>query len=367
MPPPIEEFGRLIGYIVILGFGATIVITLLALVGYLPKVRDKYLGWLFSLVVVELAGAGFWFFNETFKQECPICPEPPEPPRLVLQPPLPESGVYLSGIDGEPVQRTDLVLGGVTEQTINETADIKLDIFRSLELDPDGDHLLVKSQRVSGLQLGRIRPDNLSRNIIDRTMPVDRHLALGQHYADCVDYPECKQRRDAAQAVFHLRWVLEHPAPGRQQSEAAINLFHLQRYLHDCETLMLLAGKINEYRLPEHRYPEVADIYHTIAESTGLRREQRTAAHRLSLKYLLNYLGLNRVNSNTEFFRRVLGQATDLARYLGQGEMTTLLEEIRNGLSPEPENQNYKSLSFYLRNDLLRTGDSIEETFQCPT
>ena len=78
MRQPLDEFGTLIGYIVILGFGATVVITLLALMGYLPKLREKYLRWLFSLVIVELAGAGFLFFNQTFTGEvveCPACPD----------------------------------------------------------------------------------------------------------------------------------------------------------------------------------------------------------------------------------------------------------------------------------------------------
>ena len=363
---PLDEFGKLIGYIVVLGFGATVVITLLALVGYLPRLREKYLSWLFSLVIVELAGAGFWYFNQTFKQdECPVCPEPPA---LVVHPALPDTGVYLSGIDGEPVQRTELMLGEVAERTLNETTDLKLNTLRSLEPAPDGNHLLVKSQRATGLQLGRIRVNSLSRDIINRTLPMAHHLVLGTHYAACLDYPECKQRRNPNQAVFHLTWVLrsEQPIDIQQQSQAATKLFHLQHYLRDCNTLVLLADKINDYRLPENRYPEIADVYHTLGESAGLTLEQRSAAYRLSLKSQLSYLGLSRLNSNTEFFRRILDQATDLARYLGQGDITTLLENLRNELSSEPENQNYEALSFYTRNDLRQAGDSIEETFQCP-
>lgn len=367
MRQPLDEFGTLIGYIVILGFGATVVITLLALAGYLPKVREKYLRWLFSLVIVELAGAGFLFFNKTFTDAVVECPACPEPPALVVRPALPATGIYLSGIDGEPVQRTELALGGVVEQTLNESTDLKLNALRSLEPAPDGDHLLVKSQRTTGLQLGRIRLDNLPRNIVNRTMPMEYHLALGKHYADCLDYPECEQRRNPDQAVFHLTWVLRAGQPYRQyQSEAAARLFHLQHYVRDCETLVLLADRINEYRLPENRYPETADIYHTLGESAGVEPEQRWAAYQLSLKSQLSYLGLNRLNSNTEFFRRILDQATDLARYLGQEEITALLQETRNGLSSEPENQNYEPLSFYTRNDLRQAGDSIEETFQCP-
>ncbi|MCY4531325.1 MAG: hypothetical protein OXC84_03170 [Gammaproteobacteria bacterium] len=362
----LDEFGVLIGYIVVLGFGATIVITLLALVGYLPRLREKYLRWLFSLVIVELAGAGFWFFNETFKgDECPKCPAPPE---LVFQPSLPDTGIFLSGLDGEPVQRTELMLGEVSVQTLNETTHLALNSLRSLEPASDGDYLLVKSQRTAGLQLGRIRVNSLSRDIINRTMPMAHHLALGMHYADCLDYPECEQRRNANQAVFHLTWVLRsaQSIDIQQQSQAAIKLFHLQHYLRDCKTLVLLADKINDYRLPENRYPESADVYHTLGESAGLKPEQRSAAYRLSLKSLLSYLSLDRLNSNTDFFRRILDQATDLTRYLGEDDITALLEEIRIGFSSEQESQKARFLSFYTRDNLRQAGDSIEVTFQCP-
>ena len=122
----------------------------------------------------------------------------------------------------------------------------------------------------------------------------------------------------------------------------------------------------NEYRLPENRYPEIADVYRTLGESAGLKLEQRRAAYRLSLKSLLSYLGLNNLDSNTDFFRRILDESTDLARYLGQEEITALLEETRNGLSSESESHKFEPLSFYTRNDLRQAGDSIEETFQRP-
>ena len=92
--------------------------------------------------------------------------------------------------------------------------------------------------------------------------------------------------------------------------------------MRDCQTLVLLAEKINDYRLPENRYPESADVYHNRGESAGLTLEQRRAAYRLSLTSLLSYLGLNRLNSNMEFFRRILDRTTDLARYLGEDDIT---------------------------------------------
>ena len=147
----------------------------------------------------------------------------------MFQPSLPDTGIYLSGSDGEPVQRTELMLGEVVEQTLNETTQLTLNTLRSLEPAPDRDHLLVKSQRTAGLQLGRIRVNDLSRDIINRTMPMAHRLALGMHYADCLDCPECEQRRNPDQAVFHLTWVLRagQSIDRQQQSQPAIKLFHL--------------------------------------------------------------------------------------------------------------------------------------------
>ena len=190
----VETLGIIVGGIVVVGFAATVLITLLALAGFLPAVKEKYLGKLFVLVVVELAGAGFWLFDQTFKQ-----------PELAFQPPLPAE-VYVFGRDGEPVRRTDLMLGDITKRTFNDTK-VTFDVPRKLELTPNGDSLLVTSQRTEH-QFGTISFDELSDDIINRATPIDRHLGLGKYYAECLDFPECTERRNAPQAIFHLAWVL---------------------------------------------------------------------------------------------------------------------------------------------------------------
>lgn len=350
--------GLIVGWIVVLGFAATIVITLLALIGYLPQVKEKYLGRLFVLVVVELASAGFWLFNQTF--------QPPEPPELVFQPSLPAE-VYVFGRDGEPVPRTDLKLGDIQKRTFNDTPQITFDVPRKLELASNGDHLLVKSQR-AGHQLGTIRFDHLSDEIIDKVTSIDRHLALGKYYAECLDFPECKERRDVSQAIAHLTWVLQSDRSNpTQQRSATAKLFHLQHYLYSCKTFLLLADKIKKYRPINNRYAEIGDIYQTMCRSALLTSGQCKTVDRQSLKYLLRFLSLRSVNPGTDLFNRIVRQAADLAHYLALANLTALLADVEDELSSRSESQASQPLPAKLKSDLGVASDNIEESFQCPT
>lgn len=350
----VETLGIIVGYIVVAGFGATILITLLALIGYLPQVKEKYLGRLFVLVVVELASAGFWLFNQTF-----------QPPELVFQPSLPAE-VYVFGHDGEPVQRTELKLGNVTKRTFNDIPKIKFDVPRALELASNGDHLLVKNQRADH-QLGTIKINDLSQKIIERMTSIDRHLALGKYYAECLDFPECKERRDLSQAIAHLTWVLQSDrSNSTQQRSATVKLFHLQHHLHSCETFLLLADKIKKYRPINNRYAEIGDIYQTMCRSAHLTFGQCKTVDRQSLKYLLRFLSLRSVNPGTDLFNRVVRQTADLAQYLALANLTSLLDEVKDELLSRSESQESQPLPARLKGDLGVASDDIEETFQCP-
>ena len=348
--------GIIVGWVVVLGFAATIVITLLALIGYLPQVKEKYLGRLFVLVVVELAGAGFWLFNQTF--------QPPAPPELAFQPPLPAE-VYVFSRDGEPVQRTELMLGDITERTFNDT-EVTFDVSRKLELTPNGDSLWVKSQRADH-QLGTIKINDLSQKIINRVTSIDRHLALGNYYAECLDFPGCTERRNAPQAIFHLILVLvSDQSDFTQQRSATLKLFYLQRYIRSCETFQLLVKKFKEYRREDNRYAEIGDIYEQMGQAFDLKSEQRKEVFLQSLKYLLRFLSLRSVNPGTDLFKQVVSQATDLAQYLALADLTSMLGEVTDELSSRSEDQNPQPLPARLKNDLGVASDNIEETFQCP-
>lgn len=353
----VETLGIIVGLIVVVGFAATILITLLALAGFLPAVKEKYLGKLFVLVVVELAGAGFWLFGQTF--------QPPEPPELVFQPPLPAE-VYVFGRDGEPVQRTELLLGDITERTFNDT-DVTFDFPRKLELTPNRDALWVKSQRTEH-QFGTVSFDELSDDIINSVTPIDRHLGLGKYYAECLDFPECTERRNAPQAIFHLTWVLwSKGATSAHQKSATMSLFHLQHDLHDCDTFLLLIDKIKKYRPITNRYAEIGDTYQTMCRALHLTFGQCKTVYRQSLQSLLRFLSLRSVNPGTDLYKHVVSQATDLARYLGVAELTSILSEVEATLASRSEDQQSEPIPMAIKNRLGSISDAVQETFQCPT
>lgn len=357
--------GIVVGWIVVIGFAATILITLLALIGYLPQVKEKYLGRLFLLVVVELASAGFWLFNQTF--------QPPPPPELMFQPPLPAE-VYLFGHDGEPVPRTELKLddgtelklGDVPERIFNDIPTVTFDVPRALELASNGDHLLVKSRRDEH-QLGTINVNGLSQEIIDRVTSIDRHLALGKYYAECLDFPECTERRNASQAIFHLTRVLQSEQSKSTQQKSAVNsLFYLRHHLHRCETFLLLVDKIKQYRPLNNRYAEIGDVYETMCRSALLNFGQCEAVYRQALKSLLQFMSLRSVNPGTDLFNRVVSQAAGLAHYLALADLTSLLDEVKAALSSGSAGQESQSLPARLKHRLGVASDNMPETFQCP-
>ncbi len=345
--------GIIAGLIVVLGFAATIIITLLALIGRLPQVKEKYLGRLFVVVILELVGAGFWLFNETFRTE------------VTFQPSLPAE-VYMFGGDGEPIQQTYLKVSDDTERTFNDTPMIKFDVPRVLKLASNGDHLLIKTQRADH-QLGTIRINDLSQQIIDRVISIDHHLALGNYYAECLDFPECKERRDPSQAISHLIGVLQSDRSSpTQQKAATVKLFYLRHDLHSCERFLLLVDRIKRYRQEENRYPEIGDIYQTMCRSVHLNFDQCQTVYWQSLKYLLRFLSLHSVNPGTDLFERVVSQAADLAQYLSSANLPSLLDQFQDELSAKSEDQKFQPLPARLKKELGEASDKIKETFQCP-
>jgi len=353
----VSTLGIIVGWIVVLGFAATIVITLLALIGYLPEVKEKYLSRLFVLVVVELAGAGFWLFNQTV--------QPPEPPELMFQPPIPAE-VYLFGHDGEPVPRTELKLGDVTKQIFNDSSKVTFDAPRNLKLASNGDHLLVKSQR-DDHQLGKIKVDDLSQEIIDRATSIDRHLALGKYYAQCLDSQKCTERRDVSQAIFHLRRVLQSKqSKSAQQKSAVKSLFFLKHHMDGCEAFLFLVNKIKEHRPRNNLHAEIGDVYQTMCRSAHLNSSQCKATDLQALKSLLRFMSLRDVNPGTDLFNQVVGQASDLAQYLAMTDITSLLDDTKTKLSSRPDGQKFQSLPAEIQKRLEEASDNITETFQCP-
>ena len=219
--------GVFVGWIVVVGFAATLILTLLGLVK-LVKMDPKYFSWLFRILIVEMIGAAFWLFELEFQQ-----------PMLSFDPAIPFE-VYLFDGTGEPLGETRLVLGDETERTFN-TTDVVFDIPRDFEIEDD--QLLIMSRRANH-QLGRISVEELSREASADLLSFQENLSLGIHYSECVD-DTCQQRRDPNRAVIHLLAALTTDEDRENDHEsAARQLFYLQNELQTCEAFGTLTSEI---------------------------------------------------------------------------------------------------------------------------
>ena len=123
--------GVAVGWIVVFGFAATLVLTLLALIKVV-SMEPKYVNRLFALLVVELIGSAFYLFDLEFRL-----------PNPQLQPNFVTADVYLFDNTGRPLPRTDLILGDDTLHTFN-SGPIAFDLEREFEISDNA--LLIKGQ-----------------------------------------------------------------------------------------------------------------------------------------------------------------------------------------------------------------------------
>ena len=295
--------GVAVGWIVVFGFAATLVLTLLALVKMVPM-EPKYVGRLFAILLVELVGSAFYLFNDEFR-----------PPSLQFQPNVATSDIHLFDNTGRLLPRIDLTLGDDTVQTFNSEP-VAFDIEREFEV---GDSALLIIGQPGDYQLGKIDIEDLAR-AENSLLTFRTHLNLGLHYAECVDGTSCQQRRDTDQAITHLLSVLAVENETSLHEQAVVQLFHLKESIQTCSAFSRLAEELERHRPVPYRYLEVGDIYLAMALYLDeLDPEDRTAARRLALKNLLRFLSLPQVAVGTDLFNRALDQASQLATILTFG------------------------------------------------
>ena len=303
-----------IGWIVVVGFGATVIMTLFGLVGYL-RIPERYFRKLFVLVLVELVGCGFFMFQQFSTTQ------------LTFQPQI-GMETYLFGLAGEPLPETKLLLDEETKRVFNNNTPEGFDNALAIEVGPKG--LIVKSEE-SGFRYGSIGFDHLGGQVLDELTPVSRHLALGLHYTDCVDerpdpgdVPQgqaalpCQHRRNLSLGISHLRQVLQSPeqsdSAGRR--DASRRLYNVKQHLTDHDDFLLIVNAINEHSGVPIRHAEIGDLYHSIALYSDVERDRLPEYRLNALKNLLLYLGSPYVVPDTDVFNRVASQATALAQHL---------------------------------------------------
>ena len=292
--------GQAVGWIVVFGFLATLVLTLLALIKVAPM-EPKYVNRLFVVLVVELIGAAFYLFDTEFRQPDPF-----------FEPALVTPDVHLFDNSGRPLPTTDLVFGEETVQTFNSSP-IAFDTERKFEIS---DNSLLIIGQPGDYQLGTIDIEDLAR-AEDSILSFRTHLNLGLHYAECVDGEPCQQRRDAAQAITHLLAALETENDTGVHEQAVVQLFHLKERLQTCSAFVRLAEELERHRSVPYRYLEIGDIYLAMTLYLDeIDTEDRTAARRLALKSFLRFLSLPQVAVGTDLYDRAVDQASQVATIL---------------------------------------------------
>ena len=330
--------GIVVAWIVVVGFAATLVITLLALIRVV-QMESQYLSRLFKLLILELIGAAFWLLS--------LALEPPgEPPRVSFDPNVTTAeDVHLFNGTGEPLQKTTLKLGDKTVRTFNDTSPA-FEIAREFEVR-DGE-LLIKGGQQNTYQLGKIDVRDLVESE-ESFLSFRSHLNLGLHYAECLDDGICQQRRDARRAVRHLFAALVDESESDTHEEATLQLFHLKNRLQTCQDFGRLVNEIDKHRTIPYRYNELGDTYYALALYVDdLEPMERRAARELALKHFLRYLSLPEVRSGTALFDRANAQATEVATFLFDRAHETITALQSN------------------EKRLLRiASDSLESTLQC--
>lgn len=293
--------GNVVGWIVVVGFAATLIITLLAMIKLIPM-DPKYLSKLFVVLVVELIGSAFWLFNQEFRVPAPQ-----------FEPSLAMGELYLFDSTGTPLRETRLILGADTLRTFNSQP-AAFEIERGFEVRDS--ELLIKGQG-DDFQLGTIKLEDLSREAEDSLLSFETHLNLGLHYAECLDGPACRQRNDAARAIPHLFASLADDSQTDTHERAVVQLFHLKERLRTCQEFIKLAGQIGMHRPVPYRYIELGDLYQAMALNLNeLNSESRSVARRLALKQFLRFLSVPQVDSASELFLRANDEAKSLATFL---------------------------------------------------
>ncbi|WP_419937398.1 hypothetical protein [Candidatus Palauibacter sp.] len=268
--------GEMMGWVVVVGFVLTMIVTILALVGIL-NVRETYLKRLFAVLVVEMVGAGFFLFYQSFGRELDAGFDPE-----------PSSEVYLFDRLGEPFE--SVLLTG--EDTVKAFPGIDRDALRDVvrSIDVDGDNLVIRSRE--GVLLGRV--PEAADAIGTAFFTPEQLLALGLHYAECAVREEgaCVSRRSAPQAVDYLLKAIAAGAETSVQESAATQLVFLLGYINQCSDFRQLADAITRTRMPPRRYHELGEIYLASSRSLGVEgdSDRRLEARKAALKYYLAYL-----------------------------------------------------------------------------
>lgn len=261
-----------IGWIVILGFAATLTITLLGLIGKVT-IRDGYMKALFSAMILEIISAGFFLFYQGSE------------PRL--DPPA----AYAFNALGRPVT-VFVEQGGKKVDTLKTPVSEGLKtIRRQLVEDEDSDLVYIYE---------RVQEDTVYLGHLDRKSLTD---IIGEgatdplyiYYSGMYLSQPPNNRRNPRRAVRELMQFLKEQEQRYevQQDSSVKQLYHLSIYIDSSEDFEFLIDKIKEVRTGPNQDKELCEVYLQYIKTRGNSFTDQEREHkRLSaLKHAMLYLG----------------------------------------------------------------------------
>ena len=331
--------GEVIGWIVVAGFGITLIATLLGIMGLL-KIEKTYLGKLFILMVVEVISAGFFLFYQEF-----------DPPQLVFDPPIPEE-VYLFDRFGEPVRGSVLRLGDEEKRAFPKISEDALkDVSREVEFKDDD----LRFRSKAGTYLGSAQ--NASSVLGNALLTFEQAFQLGRHYAECETPREqpC-DRRDSRLGVTYLLRAIEAEDEDTDKKEGAVKqLFFLLGDLRRCQEFQKLATGINQLRDPPQQYHELAETYLKFSQRTGAGANEKLEARKAAFKYYLAYLSAIRRPETNDLVQPSRDLAIELLAMIGKK-----IEYLQTNFT-----RIERAILSLEREDLRRHSDEIRFNFSC--
>lgn len=251
-----------IGWIIVLTFGATSFLTLLSFTGLIP-IEEPYKRILFEKLILEIITAALFFFFLYTSGLKNVSYTPKE--------------IYPFGFDGKPVN-FKIYQGETLLKEFDELPNFK-SIEREAEVKNNKLYFTTREQVYLGY-LG-----NLREKLAQRLLTCEMALGLGLYLSQFED----GNRRNPHQAVEYLLYALkageEHRH--REREEAVKRLHFLLDHIKESDDFKLLLRMIDKYRTDHNKHFELAEAYLYYARKTHKNAQEKSKA---SLKYYLLFL-----------------------------------------------------------------------------
>lgn len=343
------EIGPTVGWMFVVGFAATLVLTLAALacrLFNLKTIDDRYLKPLFAALILEMVGGVVFLFKAQY-QEPRYCTEIPaengQEKAWDCKSNLDE--VYLVDSRGAPLP-VDLKIE-LAERPVHVFKAAANDDFKEVsrgllvEGEDEARELYVTATSQKTRFLGRLKLSEVEAAIEadarGEELSFRDHLHLGLYFAGCSKgaADDC-ERRSPSEAAAHLLAALAHPeGSDKDKQRAVVQLFYLRSHLPNCDDFVSLIQGIDAYRRGPQRSVERGDVFLTLIDSfPELPADQETLARKAALASFADFLAAS--VGSSDVIRKAEERTVELVGFVAPSRLaeigSLLSERNRRGL-----------------------------------